>query len=141
MENETVAAVVEETSTPQETAQTIADVLRGYKGAPSASKIEEWKAEFGEVYVSGFSEEDLFVWRPLYRPEYIKIQVKISNPELGLTQFDVEEMVCETCILWKSKEGQLQNTKAGTLATLSEQIMNNSNFLSAQASSVLVARL
>lgn len=118
----------------------LADVLREHKNAPTQEQIERWKVEHGEIFVSGFSDDDLYVWRPVSRAEWRGLQAKTQNPEANLDQFGFEELVCETAILWKSNPKSLAS-KGGTASTLYEQILQNSNFMTPQAASMLVARL
>tara|TARA_Y100000310_G_C20685949_1_gene818986 strand:+ start:363 stop:785 length:423 start_codon:yes stop_codon:yes gene_type:complete len=112
-------------------------LLQGLEGAPSPDQIEQWKAEFGDVYVSGFSETELFVWRPLFRGEFVQLQATVAEKQLD--QYQSEELVCATCVLWP--EADWSKSKAGNASTVHEQIMQNSNFLAPQAAAFLVAKL
>jgi hypothetical protein len=117
------------------------DLLTKLVNPPSPEQIEKWKLEFGEVYISGFSESELYVWRPLTRPEYVQIHTMMANPDAQMDQYKLEEMICNTCILYPSSPHDWDKGKAGTPQTLSEQVMQNSNFLSPAAASMLVAKL
>ena len=115
--------------------------MKDLAGAPSQEQIEQWKAQFGEVFVSGFSEEELFIWKPVNRAEWIELQKIAGNPDKPITQFEFEELVCDSCILWKSVTCSWDKGKAGTPGSLQEQILQNSNFLSPQGAQLLVAKL
>lgn len=119
-------------------------LLEEFDNSPGASEIEKWKQQFGEVFVSGFSETEMFVWRPLNRKEYVELQKKMRNPtqenEQQFTDLDFEEAVVGCCLLWGSNEKILKN-KGGSVSTLSEQIMTNSNFMNPAMASVLVMKL
>ena len=115
-------------------------LLQNLTNGPTADQIEKWKAKHGEVYVSGFSEEELYVWRPITRPEYVKLQRAATQTE-GLDQFKYEELVCETCILFSSNPVNWSGGKAGTVPVLNEQIMYASNFLPTHLASMLVEKL
>jgi len=143
MSEEQVAAVIEEEEkTPeQEKAAELPTMLKGLEGAPSTEQIETWKAQHGDVFVSGFSEQELFVWRTITRPEFVQLQQAAADPQAGIDQFRFEELVCNTCTLWKSVKTDWNTGKAGTPATLHEQIMQNSNFMPPQMASMLVAKL
>jgi len=106
---------------------------------PSTEQRELWKTEYGEIFASGFSPTEMYIFRPLSRPEYVKIQTMSQNPEVEMDQFKLEETICNTCVLYPAILDL--NKKAGTAPSLSEQIMQNSNFLSPQAASVLVIKL
>ncbi len=120
--------------------RTIYDVLSEIPGAPTKLQIEKWKAEFGDVFVSGFSDTDIFVWRPIRRKEYCKLQQLAGDPKNEIDQFRHEELVCETCLLYPVPPFDWDQ-KAGTASTLAEQIFQNSHFVSAGAASLLVVKL
>lgn len=136
----TTEPIIEEKEEEEKQKQ-ISDYLFETQGAPSQEQIEAWKAEYGEVFVSGFSETELFLFRPLSRPEYVQIQLLAADPKNKLDAYRVEELVCDTCVLWRSVQGQWAAGKAGTPSTLADQIMHNSNFLNAAAASLLVQKL
>ena len=115
------------------------EILRQYPTAPSSEQIEGWKLQHGEVFVSGFSENELYLWRAIKRPEWVKLQMKAQQEQLD--NFRFEELVCETCLLWSSVKGPLSEGKAGVASALQEQILSNSCFLTPQASAMLVAKL
>lgn len=117
----------------------LVELLKQYEGAPTQEDIDKWKGQYGDVYVSGFSEDDLYIWRPVFRKEWREFQERVQNPEENLNQLDFEELVCQTCILWRASQASFM--KAGTATTLHEQILQNSNFLTPQAASMFVARL
>ncbi len=120
----------------------LAGFLSKLPGAPSKEKIESWKKQYGEVMVSGFDEEELFVFRPLTRREFTNLQKKLRTPEQGkepMDEFQYEEEVVAACVLWSSVTDI--TSKGGTITTLSEQIMQNSNFTNPQVASMLVMKL
>jgi len=135
-EEEVVAVEPEVEKTPE---TELPSLLKKHKDAPEQSQIDAWKAKFDDVYVSGFSEEDLYIWRAISRQEFINLQ--LTAQENQMTQWQMEEATCEICILWPEDVGAKLQKKAGTAGTLSEQIMQNSNFLAPQAASMLVAKL
>jgi hypothetical protein len=114
-------------------------LLKGVEGAPSPADIEKWKQTFGEVFVSGFSETELFVWRTVARREYVEIQKRLVQAQ-GDPLADPEKELVDLCVLWASNRSTL-DTKAGSVSTLYEQIMTNSNFMPPAMASVFVAKL
>ena len=110
-------------------------MLKDVPNAPSDTKIEEWKQQFGEVHVSGFSEEELFIWHPISRAAYLELQKKAQAEEI-----DFEREVVETCLLW-SLDISIFDRKGGSIPTLSEQIMIHSNFMNSAMASMLVMKL
>jgi hypothetical protein len=113
-------------------------LLKGVKDGPSQDQIEKWKAVHGEVFVSGFSEEELFVFRPVTRGEHISMQETIRAKQL--TEWQAEELLLQACVLWPSGTDWSQ-CKGGTATTLSNQIMVNSNFIGQDVAMMLVAKL
>lgn len=123
----------------------LAQMLKEFDGAPDNTQVEKWKERYGEVFVSGFSETELFLWRPIGRAEYVGLQKKMrsvpATPEdQSSTEFEFENSIVTTCVLWSS-DGQSLERKGGSVSTLSEQIMTNSNFMGSAMASVLVMKL
>ena len=128
--------------TPEEQmAANLQNMLKQFPGAPDQAQIAAWKKQHGDVFVSGFSEKEIYLWRTITRPEYIKVQQELQAPGQPVDQFKMEESVCEVCVLWKSTTASWAEGKAGTPNALAEQIMQNSNFLAPQQASMLVVRL
>lgn len=119
----------------------LAEILQDYPNAPSPEQVEGWKTKHGDIYVSGFSETELYVWRAVTRPEWVKLQMAASDPANKIGPFDFEVMLCNTCILWSSVNKSLEEGKAGNPTALQEQILQHSNFLTPQAATMLVAKL
>ena len=132
----------EEVDKKQEEEQpSLVSILKAYPNAPSQEQIEKWKVQHGDLFVSGFSEVELYVFRALKRKDWIELQIVASKPENKVDEYRFEEMVCDKCVVWKSVDIPWADGKAGTPHSLQEQILQNSNFVSPQAASYLVARL
>lgn len=118
-------------------------LLAAFEGGPSETQIEEWKQQFGEIFVSGFSEEELFVFRPLSWKEHKALNKELSAPlkegEEPKTELDLQEKVVDLCLLWTSVANY--ESKGGTVPTLFEQISLNSNFVNPQLAMAFVAKL
>lgn len=129
-----------EDTQPEEEIKTVDQALKAFPGAPKNDQLEAWKQTYGEILCSGFSETELFVFRPVRREEWINLQGYVQQQ--GLNQFQVEEQVAQQCVLWASEQGQrsLEN-KAGSLSTLYEQILQVSNFMGPAMAASYVARL
>jgi hypothetical protein len=118
--------------------KSITQLLRELPGSPVQETIDQWKTLHGEVLVAGFSEEEVYIFRPLKRPEYVEMQTMIAAQ--GLNQLQQQEIICSKCVLWPTGVNWNEG-KAGTVHTLHEQIMMNSNFLSPAVASMLVEKL
>lgn len=135
----------EEKKEEKEKEKTLADYLAAFEGAPDEPLIEKWKQEFGEALCSGLSETELYIFRPISREEFVNLQAYVQQMQQKgeeVSNFDVEVKVVETCVLWASPQGVSSlSKKAGTYATLHEQILQASNFMNAAYVSQLVVKL
>lgn len=122
-------------------ADNLSQVLKSFPDAPDQAQIDAWKKQYRDIFVSGFSETEIFIWRTVRRPEFVEMQTRLNDPNDPMDNWKIEEWVCSKCVLWSSTKEAWEEGKAGTPQTLSEQIMQNSNFMSPQAASVLVAKL
>ncbi len=150
------AETKQETSKPD-----LASIVKNLPNAPDQPTIDAWKAKYKDVFVSGFSEEEIFIWRSINRVEYKKFQIEQQainalqqNTNSGSpqdvkaqvavaidTQYAMEENLVANCILWPKLTPEELSAKAGTIPSLLEQIMQNSNFMTPAQASVLVMRL
>ena len=140
--------VVEETSGEEPAAVAdappdLAQLLSVFPGSPSKERIEGWKQEHGEIFCSGFSETELFIWRPLSRREYVELQKALRQSQgtpQAMSELEYEDAVVTRCSLWSSTPSVLEK-KGGSVSTLSEQIMLNSNFVPPAVASAYVIKL
>jgi hypothetical protein len=130
----------EETKVQEDPREELKKFLETQPGMPSVDLREQWKAQYGEIFCSAFSETELFIFRPLMRKEHRELQSVAANPDNKVDQFGYEEMLCATCVLYPTGL-DWATMKGGTASTLSEQIMSNSNFMNPQAASMLVFKL
>ena len=142
VENPEISENNEDGTPIDESIRSLAVLLAAFPKSPSETNIEVWKQNHGEVYCSGFSEEELVVWRPINRKEFVALQESVQSSDQAVSNFDLEEQVVSKCILWSSPKGQQAlEHKAGSLTTLNEQIMQNSNFINPQMAAALVVKL
>jgi hypothetical protein len=144
-----------------ETPPDLLSIIKDLPDAPSQVTIDGWKAKYGNVFVSGFSETEVYIWRAINRAEYKKMQIaqqiEAATIQLGENpskeevatkvssavdaEFDREDQMVSQCLLWPKLTPEELSVKAGTVPSLMEQISQNSNFLTAQQASILVMRL
>lgn len=137
VENETKVEEPE-TEEVQETFESkVKGALSGFEGAPGTETIEGWKGQFGDVFVSAFSNDEIFIFRSLRRSEYVELQDALAMNEM--TPVQQEDKTVNTCLLWTSVKDL--SSKAGTIPTLLEQVLQNSNFVPPQLASQFVAKL
>jgi hypothetical protein len=134
MSEETKSAEAEK---PLSTSDKLRALLSDFSNAPSSDDIEKMKAKHGDVFVSALSDDEIFIFRALTRKEHRDLNTKIAEGKLPAENFDDE--VVGTCLLWKSVKDL--DSKGGTVPSLLEQIMQNSNFLPPQLLSQLVTKL
>jgi len=120
----------------------LADKLRSllseFDNAPNATDIEGLKAKHGDIFLSALNDDEVFLFRALTRKEHRAANAASAEGKLQGEAF--EEEIVNTCLLWKSSAESLEK-KAGTIPSLFEQIMQNSNFLAPQLLSNLVTKL
>ena len=109
-----------------------------FPGGPTKAVIDEWKTQYGEVYVTEVADEKYVIWRTLKRAEYRKLVNDMegliangaSNAEATMTN---EEAMTKMCTLWPDvKTMSMAADLAGTPSIISQQIMEASGFLSLQ---------
>lgn len=127
---------------PKEEEKNLSQIMADIAGSPDQTQIEAWKQQHGEIFCSGFSPLEMYVFRPLTRVEFVQIQTVMQSPDNQLTQLDLEEQIVQRCLLWGSPVGITALTsKAGSMTTLHEQILQNSNFINPAMASALVMKL
>lgn len=112
-------------------------LLSDFPTAPSAAEIDSFKATHGDVFLSALNDDELFLFKALTRKEHRKLNLDVTEGKIVGDNF--EEEVVKTCLLWKSIKNL--DDKAGTVPSLFEQVMQNSNFLAPQLLSNLVTKL
>lgn len=117
--------------------KSVTELIALQDAPPSQADIDNWKVKYGDVYTSAFSETEVYIWRSLMRPEFVDLQTRAGTEQW--TQTKIEESTCALCVLWPVKNWS--TVKAGTPSTLSEQIMQNSNFLAPHVAAQFVAKL
>jgi hypothetical protein len=138
MADESVVAATEADEAKVDKPKTLLDLIIE-QGGPAPTEIDALKAKHGDVFVTAFTTEEVFIFRSVKRGEYRQLQLDMANPELKLDQYDFEDRLCQLCVLWPKNSSALQ--KAGTATSLSEQIMQNSNFLNPQQAAAIVMKL
>lgn len=112
-----------------------------FGGGPTRAMVEEWKAEWGKIYMVPF-DFDTFIIRGLTRPEYRSIQEERAKLTESTEQepletrlarkFDNEELISAICTLWpmhaQTEEFFMEKAPAGTAGILAEMIYDKSAF-------------
>lgn len=149
----TVPATEEEKPQPS-----LIDIIKDFPNAPNQTVIDEWKARYVDIYFSGFSQKECYIWRALNRGEYRQMQINAqilsakAEPQNQVelearikeninTTFAQEEEIVSKCLLWPKLTAEELSFKAGTVSTLLEQIMQNSNFVTPQQAAALVVKI
>lgn len=120
-----------------------------FPNGPTREKVEEWKAQFGAIYMLPFDDKT-YIIRGLMRPEYRMMQMKEAEindesqaegqqqqkpmkslPERLISKFDNEEEVASICTLFpedaKTAE-YFSQTKAGVAGTIADVVYDKSCF-------------
>lgn len=137
MEEEKVTAPEEKKEEVVPLEVRIRGILGKHPNAPSTLTIDDWKVKYGDVFISAFSDDELFLFRPLNRKEYLDLQKRAMSQEITPEDHELETVT--TCMLWTSVKDI--TLKAGNVPTLLEQILQNSNFVPPQLASQFVGKL
>lgn len=138
--------------------KTLVDIIQDLPNAPDQITIDSWKTKYKNIFFSGFSEEECFIFRALNRTEFRELQIasqlaatkedpktpaelELRIRESVIGTFNQEDEVVTKCVLWPQLTVDELGSKAGTVTTLFEQIMANSHFLSPQQAQLLVVKL
>ncbi|WAT23565.1 hypothetical protein O0R52_22555 (plasmid) [Bacillus halotolerans] len=142
-ENEGSPDIEEDNNQPVK--ENIDKVYKGYDGTeysevewlspainngPTRKEIEGWKEKYsGLIYFVPF-DGDVFIFRPLERPEYREI---VSNTTLSA--LDREEVFTEKCVIYPNDFSleKIKKSRAGIASLLAEMIMEKSGFVAQTA--------
>jgi hypothetical protein len=107
-----------------------------WNGGPTAGQIKQWKAMFGDVYVTSITFDKHIVWRTLNRNEYKQLVKKMEQlvqaGQLSTAEANLwnEESITEICILFPSYDKvALASDMAGLPSLLSQEILEASGFV------------
>lgn len=158
---DTTTPVTETTDEQEPAAPDLKSLLADLPNAPDQSIIDGWKVKYGNVFMSGFDETEIYIWRVLNRAEYkqmqIDQQIQAMGTQLGENaskeevaakvtasvtgDYAREDKLVSACLLWPKLTVEELSVKAGTIPSLLEEIVQNSNFLTPQQASMLVIKL
>lgn len=105
--------------------------------APMISTLEAWKKKWDHIHVSriGADRKEYYIWRTLRRYEY-KEMAKGGAME---DQDSANELLVEKCLLYPIYDFTFrQQSEAGVITTLGQQISYRSGFVSQQEALALV---
>jgi hypothetical protein len=138
IEKESIPETVQAVEETPDSAFNIKELLAGIKGAPTSDVIENWKKQFGDVYILPLDLKEMYIWRPLRKLEYDNI----LNSELAKNDSSFREAVVLRAVLWpKLLPEQVAATRAGLMDTLFQVIMQGSYFLTPEFALSLVQKL
>jgi len=135
--------IVEDGGDPQEEIDPLVYIQENFEGAPTDPQVERWLDQWGDVFVTGLTDDEVFIWRTCKRLEYKNIirQVNaaaeaMANAAQGSVSVDdlrndlFIEKIAEKCVLWPDiNQDQITLSKAGTLDTLTNLVLEASNFI------------
>jgi hypothetical protein len=143
MADENEKAEVAAESTESAEAKMYAYLLKTFgPTAPSADKVNEWKATYGRVRFLPLSDTEVYFIRPVKRSEY-KVMVAAAQAAGGEDPDTfLRESLVAKCVLWPQLDtAQFSAGFAGTIDSLWTIIMDASNFLSQEALFTVVREL
>lgn len=85
-------------------------------------QIEQWKDEYGSIYITEFEDGSTFIWRPLSKREFDKAMEYYEDP------LERAEYVCRLCVLDPTDIDYSNDMIAGIPEILTENILRESGF-------------
>ena len=86
----------EEKETEKTASQRLYEILKDIPESPDLATIDSWKEKYGDIYASGFSEQEVFIFRSLSRAEYQAMQVSQQVKALRAQQKEQDIMSNES---------------------------------------------
>ncbi len=86
-------------------------------------KIEEFKKNYGDVYVYMFTDDEFYIYRPITRFEYKELTKGIEDYDEA-----AEKIVMKSVLYPTITDSMLNTLKAGIIPTLLELILDASGF-------------
>lgn len=137
--NEQITDSESEPEKPKEIKDEVLIAFANLPNGPGPDQVDLWKANFGDVRVIAFETDEIYVYRTLRRLEWKKLLVDIKE---GPSSDAFQEQVVKKCVLWPALDVAWSATsKAGTIPTLCDVVLENSNFLNPQVALSLVRKL
>jgi len=131
------AQVTETTENTPPAPPDIKNLLNQITSKPDKETLDAWKAEHGEIFVFAASETEMFIFHPISRPLWTKLNRLVAeNPEV-----DQEVETIKAVTLWKSLSDSEMEKKAGLFASYANTIMEHSAFMPPQVASILTVKL
>ena len=93
---------------------------------PTFEQIKIWKSTYARLYLSSIVEEDdMYLWRPIYRKEWRELIEMYKNAPAEERQ----QGLVERCLLFPNPEVIINRRPAGYLQSLETKIMFQSGFV------------
>jgi hypothetical protein len=101
---------------------------------PTKAMIDEWKATYGDVYVTSVTPERHYVWRTLRRSEYRELVQRLEKQiadgvSSAVANMNNEESASEICILYPKYSHIDPSNMAGVASVIAQEIMEASGFV------------
>lgn len=138
--------------------------LAEMENAPTKEQIDQWKAQYGHVYITVLGEKEAFIYRPIDREMWKKLNARIADNQREIMGFveelrkkgatdeqieqlakqkeiDQEELTVEAALLWSSIPKAEVVKRAGIITSLANTIMEKSRFVPPQIAAALTEEL
>lgn len=129
--------VSEEEMTPE---QRLAMFLEERHGI-SQGQVNQWKREFGQIYLLPLDDDDIYIYRPVRSIEFTNLLLRMrNNPSANENASDME--LIKLCLIYPKLDPLAFNAlPAGLVGTLRLGIQRVSRFLSEEEVAQLTMRL
>lgn len=120
--------------------ESVLDKIQKIPGAPSKAQIDSWKTQYGNVFATQMPiSGSLYIYRPISRLEWKQLQsIAPANADSGW----IDEQLVNRCVLFPSMDSEKVATSlAGTVETITQQILSASDFYAENVAISLIHKL
>lgn len=105
-----------------------------WEGGPTVGDMQQWKEEYGDVYITSVTPERHIVWRTLTRFEFKAISKQLEQMigsgqmSEAMANLENEEQITELCVIYPEYDRKDKKMMAGIASIISSQVMEASGF-------------
>lgn len=130
--------IFKELLSKKERQDSIMKTYMALENKPSEEQLEEWKRQYGDIFLISLSERENFVFRALRRQEWRQLVAQIQK----LNEQKKAEAICVRGVLFpKLNELSVSTLTAGAPETIRNMILEASNFIEPERAITLVRKL
>lgn len=114
--------------------------LKEYHNIPP-HKVDEWKKEYGQIYLLPFDDNEIYIYRPIKAIEFTNLMIRLQNMA-NVTNDTSDAELVRLCVIYPKLDPIAFNTMpAGFLSSMRIAIQKASRFLTEEEISHLTIKL